>query len=230
MAKRTVEQELAEATGIKPKAKEKRQDYLKRMVGGTGELDDDAWKNLSTPAQKWHNAATKAYDADEEIPDFEEQEEAPKAAAKGKKPAAAEAEEEDATAEGAGEDETEEGDDAEEADADESDDDTVKTTKKPAAKKAAAKPAGKPAAKTPAPKAAPAKKAAGKGSKSSGGVQAVLNYVLKNPDTSPADIMAALKKDGITVTISTVSSTRGFFKLVVRFLQDKKLTTKKIFD
>lgn len=216
MAKKTVEQELQEATGVKPKAKEKRQDYLKRLHGAASEIDDDGWKGLSTPAQKWCNEATKAFDADDDIPDFEGAGEAEEAAPK--KGAAAKAKP-------AADEDDDAGNDAEEADAEQEDE--VKTSKKPAAKKAAAKPAAK-EEKAPAkkPAAAPAK---AKGKKSSGGVQAVLNHVLKNPNDGVEDIVKALKGQGITVTNSTVSSARGFFKLVVRFLQDKKLTTKVIF-
>lgn len=209
MAKKTVEELLQEATGVKPKAKEKRQDYLKRLHGAVGELDDDAWKGLTTPAQKWANEATKAFDAEKDIPDFEDAPAAEEPAPKGKAKTKAAAAEEDETST-----------DAEEAKGEEEDTDVKKKT--PA--KAAAKPATKAAAKeAPAKKKAPAKRG-------SGGVHAVLEHVLRKPDDSPADIIAALKKDGITVTTSTVASARGFFKLVVRFLGSKKLLTKKLFE
>lgn len=217
-----IELELQKATGIKPKAKEKVQDYLKRLLGATSELDDPTFKELSVPAQKWANTATTLFDKDKDLPEFEADAE-PKAKAKAA-PAADEDEEDDASAADA-EDETA----ADEPEGEGEEDKTVSTKTK---KKAAAKPAAKaPAKKAAAAKEeAPAKKKSASPAKSQGGVQAVLAHVLKSPDDSVADIIAAVKKQGITVTPSTVSSARGFFKLVVRFLQDKKLTTKKLFD
>lgn len=141
-----IETELLEATGVKPKAKEKRQAFLGRLHTAVSELTDAAWEDLSTPAQKWANAASTAYDADKELPDFAADKEAP-ASKKG-----AVAEEDDTTD---GEDDAEEADDTETS---EDEDMNTKTPAKKGAKKAA-KQTPAPAKKTAKKEAAPAKKA-----------------------------------------------------------------------
>lgn len=217
MGKLTVEQELQKATGVKPKAKEKEQDYLKRLHNAASELDDDGWKGLSTPAQKWCNAATKAFDADEDIPGFDDGDDdvasAPKK--KGAK-AAAEDEDDDTGADDDAGDETE-GDDADEADAEDSEDEDVKPTKK-GAKAAPAKSAKKPAKEEPAPKKKSTTKKAGPGPKV--GVIDALKEVLEGGKAlTVAQILAKLQKKfpdrghGMINTIRTqlsVLPTKGY--------------------
>ncbi|HKX35864.1 MAG TPA: hypothetical protein VJM79_04255, partial [Rhizorhapis sp.] len=129
-----VEAELQEATGVKPKKGEALQDYLKRIHGAISDLDDAAWKKLSTPAMNWGNAATKAFDKDKPLPEFEADADDAKPA-KGKA-AAAKGDDEDPgegnddDADGAADDETENSDDAEGDDAEAAaEDKTVSKTK-----------------------------------------------------------------------------------------------------
>lgn len=67
MAKLTILEECIEATGIKEKKGEKRQDFLDRLVKGCQDLKDDDWEQMSEAAQKWVNKAAKAVNDDEEI-------------------------------------------------------------------------------------------------------------------------------------------------------------------
>lgn len=74
MATGKIELELRDATGVKPKPKEGRQVYLKRMHGKIQELEDKGWDKLSNEAQLWANACSTAVDKGTDIPDFPEDE------------------------------------------------------------------------------------------------------------------------------------------------------------
>lgn len=65
-----VEAALVKATGVKAKAKEDRQDFLKRLSLKAQDLQDKVWDGLGDPAQAWCNAAAKSIDADKDIKDF----------------------------------------------------------------------------------------------------------------------------------------------------------------
>lgn len=168
MGTKTIEQELLAATGAKPQKKgEDRQAFLKRIHEGVqNDVSDDDWKNLSSPAGKWSNDASKAFDADQPFPDFPDVAAvADKPVPKGKGKAAPAAPADEDPGEAADETETT-GEEEAEAPVAEPED----TVKKPAKKKAAAavKPAKTPKADVPkasakdkpAAKKAPAKKAA----------------------------------------------------------------------
>lgn len=68
-----IEAELLKATGIKPKAKENRQDLFDRILKKVADFDDDAWEALSEVAQKWVNKGQKVVNNDDgdiaEFPD-----------------------------------------------------------------------------------------------------------------------------------------------------------------
>lgn len=147
------ESELQAATGVKPKAKEARQSYLKRLNDAVGDLDDKTWKALSTQAMSWANAAAKVFNEGkgDPIADFEAP--APKAPGKKAAPEPDDAADEDQDDEDEDEDQDEEDDsetedqDAEEAPASKKDKamsgKTTKTSKKAAPKAAAKTPAKK---------------------------------------------------------------------------------------
>lgn len=67
MAKMTIIEQCVDATGIKDKKGEKRQDYLDRLVKAVQDLGDDDWDKLSESAQAWINKAAKAVNADKDI-------------------------------------------------------------------------------------------------------------------------------------------------------------------
>ena len=65
-----IEAELVKATGVKPKAKEDRQDFLDRLIKKVQDLPDDEWEGLSEAGQKWVNAGAKAVNADKAVAEF----------------------------------------------------------------------------------------------------------------------------------------------------------------
>ena len=75
----TIEAELVKATKFRGKYDE-RQDYLAALLHAIdSKLSNDDYDNLSDEAVKWHHAAVKAHETQEDIPDFEgEAEEADK--------------------------------------------------------------------------------------------------------------------------------------------------------
>src|SRR5579872_1928610 len=73
MAMHKVESELVKAGSIKKVADEDRQDRLKRIHDAIGEFEADDWEDLTEEAQHWYNASTAARDADNEMPDFDEE-------------------------------------------------------------------------------------------------------------------------------------------------------------
>lgn len=82
MAMHKLEAEISKATGIKFAAGSKRQDHLRKLQQYCGDddkgLSNEKWDELSGEAQKWANAATRAFKAGEPIPDFPDPEEAPR--------------------------------------------------------------------------------------------------------------------------------------------------------
>src|SRR5262249_34709970 len=66
-----VENELQDACSIR-QGRMPRQDYLHKLVEKAGNLSNDAWDDLSEPAQAWVNAGIRVYNKDTEadIPEF----------------------------------------------------------------------------------------------------------------------------------------------------------------
>jgi hypothetical protein len=102
------ETELRDATSIKAKKGEDRNDFLNRLVEAVGELDEADADNISDDAMTWYNSAVKALNRDKPIPEFPE-------AKKGKGKAKAEEPEEEEEEEAA-EEASEEAPDEEEED------------------------------------------------------------------------------------------------------------------
>jgi hypothetical protein len=73
----TVEHELIKATGIGKAGGEPRQAFLIRLLiaASPGHLSDDAWAELTGPAQDWVNAATLKHNDHEPLPEFPDSEE-----------------------------------------------------------------------------------------------------------------------------------------------------------
>lgn len=239
-----IQAELLEATGVKEKKNEKRQEFLHRLLDKAEDLDDDTWKGLSTETQTWMNEqATKikkdGEDAElDDFPDLEEEESEEEAA-----------EEETAEDDADEADDDEESDDSEEADEEsddeegaeeeedeestnndeeESDVDEETTSKKTPAKKTAkapAKKAAKPEKAAPAKKVAkaekkPAEKKAAAGPKSTGIKVKIKKMVFKKPSISVDDLMEHLGKDGVKPSKLTVSAIRSEFRHSLFVLRD----------
>lgn len=64
-----IEAELSKVLKIK-QGKRELQDFLKAIVEAGADLSDAEWDDLSGPAQKWLNAATKQFQAKKTISDF----------------------------------------------------------------------------------------------------------------------------------------------------------------
>lgn len=179
-----VEQELRDATGIKPKSKQGRQSFLKDLALGVQELKDEDWEVLSKAAQTWSNAAGKVLEADKNgtVVDFE------------------------------GADGDAGADDKEEA----------SPKKKPAAAapKSGAKPAtgGKKKDEEDAPKKRTSSEL------KEGGIKVqIKKLLLKKPDMSVDDIVAAIAKKGDAPSRFTVSSIRSEFRHSLKVMKAEGL-------
>lgn len=239
----TLEAELIEAIGVKPKKGEKRPDFLARLAAKADEIEDDAWEEMSEPAQSWVNAALKALNKKKAAPDIEEPEadeeeedEAPKKVAKAKgKQAAAEDDDEEADDAGDDDGESEDADEDDEAPpprkgkraaaADDDDDD------EPAPKKGKGKPVVKAKAKNgkavadddddedEAPKKKKSAAKAGAGAESGPSAQVLMRDMLINDmSMSVEDIMKQLAKKNMKISRLTVSTTRSGFLSAVKAL------------
>lgn len=71
MAEQTIsiEQELVEATGVTPRKRENRPNFLARLVSKAQELSDDDWMKLSDEAQDYVNDAQTAINTKAELPE-----------------------------------------------------------------------------------------------------------------------------------------------------------------
>lgn len=142
MAKRTVEEILMEATGVKKKKGESRQDFLKRLIAGCDGMADKKWEGLGKEAQSWINDAIDARNDKKkiaEIPgitangddDDEEEDDDEEAEDDDDEEGEEEADEDDDDDDEDEEDDEEsEDDDEEEADDDDDDDDEEASAKK----------------------------------------------------------------------------------------------------
>ena len=81
----SMEMEVQKATGVKRKAKEGRQVYLKRLLHKADVLSDDKFHDLPEATQCWIVAGAKAMNAGKDIADFPEEEKPPSASKKGGK-------------------------------------------------------------------------------------------------------------------------------------------------
>lgn len=194
MAKPTaLEMELRKATGVKPKGGEDRQDYLKRLSDKAQDIPEEAWEDLSEPAQLWANAAVAAGTNGKDIKDFVEE-------------GGEEEEEEEAGAEVPASDKRHPGRKKPTA---------VKAAKKPA--KATPAPKKAAATKKPAPTA---KKGKGGDEPKEDGVKVVIKrMVLADPKVPVDDVMDELAKRGGTPSRMTVSGIRAEFRHSLKFLK-----------
>ena len=71
---KTMEEELNRILKVKPKDGEPRQLYLARFVTTSQTVPEETWNKLSPPAQRWCNAAARAFEAKEDIVDFDKEE------------------------------------------------------------------------------------------------------------------------------------------------------------
>lgn len=115
-----IETEIRKATKVV--AGKDRQEYLAKLVQKANELPEDEWDELSKEAKKWVNVATKAYNADAAIPEFETTAEQPARPKAGRRAPEPEDDEGDDEGEDAGDEGDEEADD-EAADDEEAEDD-----------------------------------------------------------------------------------------------------------
>lgn len=75
MSESAIEKELLEATGLKPKKNENRQEYLARLCRAGAKLPDDVWEGVTKPAQDWNNDAAISLKEGKSIVDFPDMEE-----------------------------------------------------------------------------------------------------------------------------------------------------------
>lgn len=65
-----IEKELNRVLRVKPKDGELEQLYLSRIVTTSQTIPEETWYKLSAAAQRWCNAAAKAFEAKENISGF----------------------------------------------------------------------------------------------------------------------------------------------------------------
>jgi hypothetical protein len=65
-----IEQELVEATGFEPTKNYERQDYLAALARAVNDIEEADFDGLTVDAQDWFNAAVKALNKKQELPDF----------------------------------------------------------------------------------------------------------------------------------------------------------------
>lgn len=207
-----IEAELQKVLKIKPG--KDRQAYLKKVHAAGVDLSDDDFDGLSEAAQKWLNAATRANNADKDIPDF---------------PADAEpGESEEAETESEGDDAVDETEEAEEEEpAEEKKVSTSKKQKAPAKAKVDTKTAPAKAKETKAP---PKKEAKPKAKKGGGKVEQLKKLILKNLSVKPDDLVAKVEAAGLEVSKSTVTTVRSDMLGTIRVLQGAGLLTKNLID
>lgn len=75
MAESKIEAELLEATGLKPKKNENRQEYLARLCRAGAKLPDDVWEGVTKPSQDWNNDAAVSLKEGKSIADFSDTDE-----------------------------------------------------------------------------------------------------------------------------------------------------------
>lgn len=187
------EEILLEATGIKPKAKEDRQEYLKRLIAAVQELPEDAWEALDTKTQKWVNEGANAANAKEEISDFPDAE------------AETETEDEEVTTKKSAK---KKGSDKKEAPA-----------KKEATKKEA--PAKKEV--TAKKEAAPAKEKTAKKTRGSGLESTIKNLIIKKPSITADELVAKLEAKEVKASRFTVVAIRTGFRHSIKVLAEAGL-------
>lgn len=129
MSTSALETELVEASAFEPTKNYERQDYLAALARALNEVDEDVFDELSVDAQDWFNAAVKAINKKQDIPDFPDAEEAEADDSEGEADDNTDDESEDDTAD----DSETDGDEAEETSKDEDEEaPPPKKTKKPA--------------------------------------------------------------------------------------------------
>jgi hypothetical protein len=200
-----IEIELQKASGVKPKAKENRQKYLKRVFDATEALPQEDWSQLSKPAQVWYNKAMEVLNEAEDknteavLPDFEPE---TKSADADKSPKETKA--------------TDADDDAQS----QKDEGTVASKKK--GKGAAEKKA--PAKKIEETKTAakPAKKAAANGGgEKRNKLQTILGVIWSHPKLSTKDLIPKIRDEGCDTSESTITTVRSDFIRSARFINKK---------
>src|SRR5262245_8643174 len=67
----SIETQIRDITGLKPKAKELRNAFLTRLTVGMQKLPDDKWDDLPKNVQDWANAAQTAHNDKKDMPDFD---------------------------------------------------------------------------------------------------------------------------------------------------------------
>ena len=191
MSMSKLEKELVEATNLKEKKNEKRQDYLMRLCRATAKVPDDVWEGLSTAAQDWNNAAAEAITDSKPIVDFE-----PDVAAA--KPGSEET--------GDPVDDLEEDEELEE----ESDEDEEE--EEPVATKPKAKVEAKKAELHPPTKTHPGRKVSA--------CHTIKKIVVKQPTISVADLSEKLKASGFKVSDVTIATLRSDLRDTLRVLNE----------
>lgn len=173
----SIESELRDVTGVKPKRGETPQKYLARMVVAVEKLEDTEWDKLPEEGQQWFKIALKQHSQGDDITGFDNATEDVE-------------DEEEETDDSA---EAEESETAEASAEDEDDVSTKKTAKKAAAKNAKTPKAAK-TKKANAPKKAAAKRANGEAFKKVGVMAEIKRMLQRDQGATVSEIMASLTK------------------------------------
>lgn len=221
-----VEKELVKATGVKAAKYDERPLFLEAVFDAAQELPQEKWDNISQEARDWLTAFGDAFNANQELPDFDH----------------AESSDEDTS--------DEDGSENEDENEDSDPEDTVKTTtkktssKKTAAKKPAAAKSGKTAKKPAAAKPEKAAKTASKSGKTTkkpaaktaskprGGTDSarfVLGRIIcKDPNAPVESLMTALDKAGHELSKVTVTTLRSDFRFLLRVMKAEGINPAKV--
>lgn len=194
------ESAIRKATSIKPNRGEDRQAFLGRLVEAAADLDENAFSELPEESQAWYTAASTAWNAEEDLPEFgkaasittqeedTQEEEQPVATTKRKKKAGGK---------------------------------KAAATEKP---KRTAKKTGK---KASVRKAKPAETETRKRDGSAPAAQ-LLHYVVTNPEATRADADAFLEENGYELASATVASTYYGTRRVMQAASNAGLLKKKL--
>ena len=70
MTTSVIETELVEASGFEPTKNYARQDYLAALARVVNDMDEKDYDNLTVEAQDWFNAAVRALNKKQDLPEF----------------------------------------------------------------------------------------------------------------------------------------------------------------
>ena len=225
---------LVEATGLKPKAKERGPAFAKRLAKAVNGLDDDVWAELDDDVQEWADSLIESVREKTDLPDLPEVDDEDEDDDGDEDVADDEDEDED-------EDESDESDDEDEDDEDEDEPAPKSRSKKKVAKKTAKKASSKKkttkktakkkttkkTAKKASSKKKTTKKTAKKVSKKTatkkkglGMTEQFRKLVCQNPDKSKDELVTLAEKKGLQASEGTIQTVTFHTKKTIAMLRE----------